>query len=166
MKNIVIYSSKTGNTKKVAEAISGFYKCDIQPIEEVNVEGLAEYDNIILGCWNDKGTADKKSLDLFEKLENLSLGLFKTLGAEPDSEHAKKSLQSCVDLLEKNGNKVKATFMCQGKIDPKLTEMFKKMGENSPHKMDEQRMKRHMEAAKHPNQDDFDNAIKAFEGLF
>lgn len=166
MKNIVIYSSKTGNTKKVAEAIANYYGCEILPIEEALNKKLEEYDNIILGNWNDKGTADKKSLEFYKNIRNLSIGLFQTLGAEPDSAHALRSLESCIDVLEKNGNKVIAKFICQGKIDPKLTEMFKKMGDNSPHKMDEARIKRHMEAAKHPDQQDFENAIVAFKGLF
>ena len=166
MKNLIIYSSKTGNTKRVAEALAQQYGCEIQDIREADPTKLEGYDYIILGNWNDKGTADQSSLQFYAQLKDKHLGVFQTLGAEPESEHAKQSMQSCVDKLEAQGNTVKATFLCQGRIDPRLTEMFKKMGADSPHKMDEKRMKRHMEAAKHPNEEDFQNAIQAFKDLF
>ncbi len=166
MKNIVIYSSRTGNTKKVAEAIAQHYACEILDIREVDPTKLEGYDYIILGNWNDKGTADQSSLQFYAQLKDKHLGVFQTLGAEPDSEHARQSLQTCVAMLEAQGNKVKASFLCQGRIDPRLTEMFKKMGEKSPHKMDEKRMQRHREAAKHPDEEDLRNAIQAFRELF
>lgn len=165
MNNIVVYSSKTGNTKMVGEAIAKAYNLDCKDVAEVSPVDLQAYDNVIVGFWADKGTADQKALKFLEELQSLNLGLFMTLGAEPDTEHAKSTMNTVVELVEKKGNVVKATFMCQGKIDPKLTEMFKKMGDKSPHKWDEARMKRHEEAAKHPDENDLKNAVKAFEEI-
>jgi len=54
VKSIIIYSSLTGNTKKVAQAIhSGMSRlveqCDITTVKEVDIRLLAEYDLIGLG---------------------------------------------------------------------------------------------------------------------
>ena len=53
MKTLIVYSSLTGNTKKVAEAIAAVLPgCDLLPVEEApaSVEG---YDLVALGYWVD-----------------------------------------------------------------------------------------------------------------
>lgn len=52
------------------------------------------------------------------------MAVYATLGAEPDSEHAKTSLQNSIDMLD-SSNEVMGRFICQGKIDPKLLEAMK-----------------------------------------
>jgi hypothetical protein len=51
--------------------------------------------------------------------------------------------------------------LCQGKIDPALTEQFKSLPPNHPHAMSDERMKRHLETAKHPDQADIERALAA-----
>ena len=54
MKTLVTYSTKTGNTKKVAESIAkAIENSEIKDIAEVN---NLDYDLIIVGTWIDKGT--------------------------------------------------------------------------------------------------------------
>ncbi len=54
MKNIVIYFSQTGNTKKVAEAIqkgirSSAGHCDLVRLQDAKVENLVDYGLIGIG---------------------------------------------------------------------------------------------------------------------
>ena len=56
MKSIVIYSSLSGNTKKIAEAIHAGMsqsgeQCDIAKIKEINTQDLVGYDLIGLGSY-------------------------------------------------------------------------------------------------------------------
>lgn len=66
---MVIYSSRTGNTKKVATsifaAIPGESK-DMQPIEEYNGKDAETY---FIGFWTDQGTCDMRVVDLLSELE-------------------------------------------------------------------------------------------------
>ena len=58
MKTLVTYSTKTGNTKKVAESIAkAIENSEIKDIAEVN---NLDYDLIIVGTWIDKGTGKGK----------------------------------------------------------------------------------------------------------
>src|SRR5699024_6453147 len=100
------------------------------------------FDLIIVGFWVDKGTADEKAKKYMEKLKGKKVGVFGTLGAYPDSDHAKKTMMRVRELLERE-NEVVAEFLCQGKVDPKLIEKFKDLPPDHPHGMTEERKKRH-----------------------
>lgn len=158
MKTLLIYSSLTGNTKKVADAVrevlpenTDFYKID----DSYNVN---DYDFITVGFWIDKGNADKKTLEVLKTIKNKKVAYFFTLGAYPNSEHAQKCTETINSILISGGNTLLGHFLCQGKIDSRMTEMFKKFPEGHPHAMTEERKKRHAEAAKHPDESDLNNA--------
>lgn len=159
MKGAVIYSSKTGNTKKVAEAIlSGLDEnFQLYPVEEQ--PDPAQFDLIFMGYWVDKGTADKKARDFMQTIAQQQVALFATLGAYADSEHAQNSLDKGGECLGE-GCQVVDRFICQGAIDPKLTAWMSKLPEDHPHAPDEARVKRWEDAAKHPDEDDLAQAAK------
>ena len=58
MKILLVYSSRTGNTKKVAEAIGEELGISAVPVEEK--PAAADFDLVIAGFWVDRGTADAK----------------------------------------------------------------------------------------------------------
>ena len=93
MRTIVIYSSLTGNTKKVGEAIASGLPAGTEavPVKDVPAD-LADYDCVFVGFWGDRGTADQATADLLPKLRNKHVALFATLGANPKSPHAAESL--------------------------------------------------------------------------
>lgn len=89
----IIFSSPTGNTRLLADAIR-----DALPEENCNYFGVSENadtqsDILFIGFWTDKGTADKATLDLLEKLKNKRIFLFGTAGFGGDEEYFKKSSQ-------------------------------------------------------------------------
>jgi len=154
IKMLIVYSSRTGNTKMVADAIreelggdAGFYPMKEAPSPDA-------YDLLIIGFWVNRGTADPSTLKYIENIRNKRIVLFATLGAYPDSDHAGKSMESVVEVLE-GENEILGTFMCQGKIDPRLLEKYKtSQVMNKNHPMTSERRARHAEAAKHPDEKD------------
>lgn len=161
MKTLIVYSSLTGNTKMVAEAIHEVFgaEADIFPVEQA--PAVAGYDLVAVGFWVDRGTTDQKTQAYLSGLKHKKVALFATLGAYPDSEHARNSLKNAAALLEE-GNQLVGDFICQGKVDSKLIEGFKKLPEGHPHGMNPERVARLHEAAKHPDQADLVNAKAAF----
>jgi flavodoxin len=161
VKTLIVYSSLTGNTRKVAEAVKEVFgdEADLFPVEE---KPLSDgYDLVAVGFWVDRGTADKKAQDYMTGLRNKKVALFATLGAYPDSEHARKSMANARALLDAS-NQFTSSFICQGKIDPKLVEQFKNLPEGHPHAMTPERAARHREAAKHPDGADLAQAKTVF----
>ncbi len=164
MKTLLVYSSRTGNTRKVAEAIvevmpSGTQIC---PIEEA--PSPAGYDFIALGYWVDRGGPDKIAAEYMTKIKETKIGLFGTLGAYPDSDHAVKAMANAEALLEKD-NVVLGHSICMGKVNPALTERFKSLPTDHPHAMTPERMARHMEAAKHPDAEDLAKVRGIFNAI-
>ncbi|MDP0494000.1 MAG: flavodoxin family protein [Fusobacterium sp. JB021] len=164
MKTLVAYSTKTGNTKKVAEAINEVIDgSEIKNIDDIN---NLDYDLVIVGAWIDKGTANKEAIDFIEKLENKKAAFFFTLGAYPDSDHAKDCVKRIEELFIKNNNEVIGHYLCQGAVDPKLIEFMKKQFPvDHPHGPNPERIKRWTDASTHPNLEDLEDAKSKFKSI-
>ena len=164
MKVLVVYSSKTGNTRQIAEAIHEAMPegSDIYSVEEApNPEG---YEFIAFGFWVDRGLPDEKARDYLKKIRDRRVGIFATLGAYPDSDHAQKVMGRAYEMVGAE-NVVLGHFICQGKIDPALIEKFKKLPPSHPHAMNPEREARHREASKHPNREDKEAAKALFSQM-
>jgi flavodoxin len=161
---LIVYSSKTGNTRKLAEGIqrglTGALGQEprIAAVEENPDPAGADW--ILAGFWADRGNADQKALQYLQSLEGRKIGLFGTLGASPDLDHAKDIRKRVQDLAAEK-NDVLGCFLCQGRIDPALTERFKSLPADNPHAMTPERMQLHLEAAKHPDEKDIEAATAA-----
>jgi flavodoxin len=161
---LIVYSSKTGNTRKLAEGIHRGLaealgrEARLAPVEENPDPAGAEW--ILTGFWADRGNADPKTLQYIKSLEGRRIGLFGTLGASPESAHAKDIAQKAREAATEK-NTVLGCFLCQGKIDPALTARFRDLPADNPHAMTPERVKLHEEAAKHPDEKDIEAAIAA-----
>lgn len=161
-KYIVLYSSRTGNTKQIAEAISSALPAETPCllVDDAPTD-LAGYDCLFIGFWVDRGTADPQMQQFLGNLKHPSVALFATLGADPQSQHAAESLRNAA-ALRPCQNPLVNSFICQGKVDPQLIEQMKKMfPAGHPHAVDEKREALHQEAQQHPNEADL-AAAKAF----
>ncbi|MDU4960320.1 MAG: flavodoxin family protein [Sporomusaceae bacterium] len=163
-KNLIVYSSVTGNTRKVAEAIAEVFgeTADLFSVE--TAPPADAYDFVAVGFWVDRGTADKKAEPYLRTIHDKKVGLFATLGAYPDSEHAAKSMANAAALLAAD-NELVGTFICQGKVTPRLADKFKNLPPDHPHAMTPEREARHREAAKHPDANDLKQAQSIFDGI-
>lgn len=155
MKSIIIYSSLTGNTKQVAEAIASVLPKGTPCVSMAELPSdISSYDLVFAGFWVDKGTANKEARDVLGTLHNPYIALFATAGVPPQMEHAKQSLVNAAACLPEGVVPVD-TFICQGKVDPKVIEMMYKMfPKGHSHGQSADRDARHKEAAVHPNEED------------
>ncbi len=158
MKILITYSSKTGNTEKIAQAIHrGIPTATLLPISEIiNLD----YDLIFVGGWIDRATFDQISLTLAKQIFDKNVAYFFTLGAYPHSDHAKDCVKNIETLLKNNNNNVLGGYFCQGAIDTKLISWLSTLP--SDHKMspNEERRQRWEDAKSHPDQLDLDNATQ------
>lgn len=161
MNYLVLYSSQTGNTKKVAAAIASALPpgTPCLPVQAAPAD-LSGYDCVFIGFWVDRGAADAQAQQLLQRLAHPRIVLFATLGADPRSQHAADSLRSAAALLA--GGQPLDSFICQGKVDPQLIEQMKKMfPAGHPHAVDAKREALHRQASSHPDIADL-AAAKAF----
>lgn len=159
MRALVVYSSRTGNTRMVAKAV---HEAMPEGALLASVEEAPDpigFDFVAVGFWVDKGVPDAKAREYMARLSGQTVGVFGTLGAYPDSDHAKECIAKTLEMLA--GNTVLATFLCQGKVDPKLVEAMSKMPGNV-HPMTPERRARLDEAAKHPDANDLATARAVF----
>lgn len=159
MGTIILYSSLTGNTKSVAEAMASVMPegTPCVPVKEAPAN-LGDYDTVFVGFWVDRGTANKEAAKLIETLTNKHVVFFATLGMYADSEHARESIEKASGLLPNKESLVDG-FVCQGKIDPKVIEMMYKMfPPGSAHGQSPERDALHKAAETHPDEQDFANA--------
>lgn len=118
MKAIVVYSSQSGNTKKLAEAVKEAMPpgTELYPVDQApDPDG---YDLVALGFWFQAGSPDPKSAAYLPKLKGQKLFLFATHGAAPESEHAQQGLQKAISLAPEA--QLVGVFNCQGEVNPKV----------------------------------------------
>lgn len=162
MKTLIAYSSKTGNTRKVGEAVlKAFPQGEIKDISEV--DDIHNYDLVVVGTWIDKGTADTKALKFIETIEDKKVAYFFTLGAYPSSKHAEDCIGAIDKVFTEKGNEILGRFHCQGAIDPKLTAWMSTLPAEHPHSPNPERLKRWEDASKHPNEEDLQSAYRVFK---
>ncbi|MBE6441220.1 MAG: flavodoxin [Desulfovibrio desulfuricans] len=145
----IVYSSCTGNTRAVAEALARGTDVPCFPVRHApNPQG---YDVLALGFWVRKGLPDERSRRYMARVREKRVFVFGTLGAWPDSEHARRCMAAARALLEANGNTVLGGFLCQGRVNPRVVAATQRKGTHTP---SEERLARLREAARHPNAKD------------
>lgn len=160
MKTLLVCSSKTGNTWKVAaEAERVFGVACVRVEDEPPADGC---DLVVAGYWVDRGQPDAKMKAYLGALRGKRVALFATLGADPHSQHAQDALRAGREALGEGCTCVDA-FLCQGRVDPALVEPMAKMfSAGHPHAMTPERRARIAEAAKHPDEKDLSDARAFF----
>lgn len=161
MKILLTYSSKTGNTEKVAKKVKEVMPEGTEFCRVEEAPAAENFDIILIGFWIDKALPNKEALEYIKTINNKKVGYFFTLGAYPDSAHADKCTENTRELLK--GNEIIAEFRCHGKVDEQLIERRKKLPKDHPHAVTEERLKRYEIASKHPDVEDFEKAKGIFK---
>lgn len=157
MKSLVVYSSLTGHTKTMAEAIFAVLPepKEIQPAD--NAPCPEGYDFIAAGFRLDNGTADAKSLRFLESLSGKHVGLFGTLKTCPDADNGRQCINRICELIK--GNRICGTVLCQCKTCPRRIAIMKAIKANTnghtkvPH------------GAMHLDENDLKTTAEAFTGM-
>lgn len=155
----VLYSSVTGNTRRVAEALSLGHLPLFNVTERPDVSA---YDLLALGFWVRKGLPDARAQRCWADIQYKHVFLFGTLGAWPHSTHASRCLEGARELLTANGNQIVGEFLCQGKVSPHVLAASARKG---THPMTEGRAARLAEAARHPDADDIAAACACWQSV-
>lgn len=157
----IVYSSVTGNTKRLAEAMAHATETPVYTVSAApEASKLAGLGLLALGFWVRRGLPDPAMLRFMESLHGQKLFLFGTLGAWPDSPHALHCLEMSTRLLEGNANCVAGTFLCQGRVNPRIAASAEQQGR---HPMTPERAARLEEASRHPDERDIAEAVRRWQ---
>ena len=158
MNSIVIYSSRTGNTKQVAEAIVGVLPegTPCVPVNEAPAD-LSQYDLVFMGFWADQGNADKAAQAVLKRIDNESSSLCYVRCTADDAPCERNHGSRYRSFAKRSG--ANRDFHVPSKVDPKVIEMmFKIFPDGHPHGRNPEREERHKQAASHPDANDLANA--------
>ncbi len=147
----IVYSSVTGNTEQLAQAIQqavGATYCG-KPSDEA----LAA-DTIFIGFWSTRYSCGADIQDFMKQLSGKKVFLFGTAGFGDTKEFYEKILESAQTHLPAS-NELIGSYMCLGKVTDKMQTHIK---EGAPELYAE--IKEVLaEAAHHPNQADLDELV-------
>lgn len=157
MRSLIVYSSKSGNMKKLAEAVYAYLPGEkvIQPIEE-NPESAC-WDLVVVGFWLQAGKADPLATKYLEKLDRSKLFLIATHGASANSAHAKNAMAGAEKLA--SSCRILGSFNCQGEVNPDFLVKAQAKEPQPPW------IKDAPAAAGHPDDADIDNLLKEIKYL-
>ena len=157
----IIFNSRTGNTKQLAEALR-----EVLPQEECDYFGGSEAAEIAsqllyIGFWTDKGNADEATLRLLQKLKNKKIFLFGTAGFGGSETYFQKIIDNIKQSVDAS-NIVVGEYMCQGKMPQAVRERYMKMKEQQePPANIDALIANFDRALSHPNEEDLAELKKA-----
>ena len=153
----ILYSSPTGNTKMLAEAIRDALSeedCDyFGPCKEV------DSDMLYIGFWTDKGNADANTLKLLETLKNKKIFLFGTAGFGVSEEYFQRILNNVKTSIDAS-NTIVGEYMCQGKMPQSVRDRYVRMKAQPDHMPNiDMLIENFDQALTHPDKNDLNNLI-------
>ncbi len=128
-KTLVTYFSRTGNTKKVAEAIYDALDGDktIMPVDDV--QSLRDYELILVGFPVQMHSVPYNVETFLKAIPPLTkIGLFCTHGSLPGHRLSREALEYAVVLAAKA--KVLGTFSCRGKLSMQALDVLNQSPEH------------------------------------
>ncbi len=158
MKNLVVYSSKTGNTKKLAEAI---YEHIPEEKEISPVSGAPDpegYTFIAAGFRIENGEPDREMQEYLKRIiDDCQVFLFATHASERGSDVVKAAMKKARDLAKRA--RIVGEFDCFGEVpEDKLNEARQQQPQPEWVKYAE-------EAKGHPNEEDIREMLKLIDSL-
>ncbi len=152
----IIFSSLTGNTKKLADTIHEMLPHDKCDYFGENDSRVPQSDLLYIGFWTDKGNADHKTLELLAKLKNKKIFLFGTAGFGGSDVYFKKILEQVRQSID-SSNVIIGEYMCQGKMPLSVRERYIKMKESPEHPANLDMLIKNFDCAlSHPDREDLE----------
>lgn len=150
MSYAIVYSSRTGNTAMLAQAVrEALPQEDCRYFGAPAPQALAA-DTVYVGFWTDKGTCDEPTARFLQSLTDQKVFLFGTAGFGG----APAYFQQILDRVKANlapGVQVTGTYMCQGKMPQAVRDRYAAM-EESPRRT--AILENFDQALSHPDQED------------
>lgn len=146
----IVYSSKTGNTRRLAETIRDVLLTESCLYFGAPDDAVLAADRIYVGFWTDKGTCDADTAAFLSRLTGQQVFLFGTAGFGGAPEYFDKILSAAQQHLP-GCVAVCGSYMCQGKMPLAVRTRYEQM-EESPRR---QLMLDNFDAAlSHPDEND------------
>lgn len=161
VKYSIVFSSLTGNTKKLADTIRA-----VLPKEDCEYFGAPKAEELhsemlYIGFWTDKGNADNATLELLSKLRNKKIFLFGTAGFGGSKAYFQKILNRAACSIDAS-NSVVGNYMCQGKMPSSVRERYMKMKDQPGHPTNVDALIENFDRAlSHPDEMDLERLRKA-----
>lgn len=154
MKYAIVYSSRTGNTKCLAEEIRGTLPpADCLYFGEPDASAL-DADVLFVGFWTDKGDCDEKILAFLQEVETQKVFLFGTAGFSGTTSYFETILHRVSGHLHDSAQVI-GTYMCQGKMPMSVRARYEKMLASPDHAPNLPMMIENFDRAlSHPDADD------------
>ncbi|MEF9922356.1 MAG: flavodoxin family protein [Anaerovoracaceae bacterium] len=163
MKYSIVYSSKTGNTAKLAEVAKKTLP-DGDCAYYGTPDGFAdETDCIFVGFWTEKGKCDEVMTGFLKGLQNKQLFIFGTTGFGGDKEYQDMILAEVKTNLD-SSNTVVGSYVCQGEMPEMIGQRYESMLKENP---EDEKIKMFFEKYKagigHPDATDLDGFVKVLQ---
>ena len=156
----IIFSSATGNTKKLAEALHEALPAEACDYFGTQQEEVPPSELLYVGFWTDKGNADEATLALLQKLSGRKIFLFGTAGFGGSEAYFGQVLARVKQSIDAS-NTVVGAYMCQGKMPLSVRERYVKMQAQPDHPANlDALIKNFDRALSHPDAEDLNNLRK------
>lgn len=157
----VVYSSVTGNTEKVAEAIKNAIAASGENVTYFGKpQSGIEADVYFIGSWTDKGTCSAETAEMLKEANGKKIAYFGTAGFGGEQSYFDALSSRALSLLPK-GNEVLGSFFCQGKMPMSVRERYVKMITAHP---DDKKLQVSLDnfdaALTHPDEEDLEKAAE------
>ena len=161
MKTSVVFSSKTGNTQQLANAVAAALpKQELLYTGAPNEAALAA-DRLYIGFWTDKGSCNREITDFLKQVKGKEVFLFGTAGFGGDAAYFDKVLTAVKKHLDRS-NTVIGTYMCQGKMPMSVRQRYEEMKKQPIHLPNLDAMIENFDKAlSHPDADDLEQLKQA-----
>ena len=132
MSYAIVFSSKTGNTKLLADTLHACLPQENCCYFGTPDPAAMEADDLYVGFWTDKGNADESTLDFLKQLHGKNIFLFGTAGFGGSEEYFNKILKKVERSLDRS-NTVFGRYMCQGKMPLSVRQRYEGMKKQPIH---------------------------------
>lgn len=160
----IVYSSKTGNTKMLADALHQALPADdCLYFGAPDAQALAA-ERIYIGFWTDKGTCDAETAAFLAQLTHQEIFLFGTCGFGGGVAYFEQILARVRDLLPESVQLV-GSYLCPGKMPQSVRDRYVRIAEEEPAKRSHmQKMIFNFDCAlSHPDASDLQGLIEEVE---
>lgn len=156
MKQLVVYSTKGGNTKKLAETAFSRLSGEKDFFSVTQAPDPGGYDTAVIAFWFKGGQPDPDSQEYLKKCKgSTKVFLVGCHGASSDSDHARMGMNKAKELA--SGANIVGSFSCQGEVPQQVLENAENQDPNPAW------LKDAYEAKGHPDNDDLYNLCIALE---
>lgn len=131
MNKLVVFSSETGNTEKLANTVADTLVTNYE-ISHINLApDPSNYDILFIGYKLNRGSIDPELIEYLEMLTNKRIFLFGTMGVTPDSPYGRLVKKGIQNLFEKHNNII-GHYLCQGRISEDIMQKWIEIAKVDP----------------------------------